>query len=296
MANPRETLRQLAERARRSTINLDGRVSRTTCAIRGGNAVVYQGILQPDGTRVALKTARGELSGDTDMIRRVLIEVHLWSKLRHENVIQVLGITTEFDLTVSIVSHWMEKGNAYTYVQNTDIDPRPLMIDIARGLQYLHTCEGGGPVFHGDLKGPNVLISDSGRALLTDFGFSYLVNSTFSMAASPWVGTSINWTAPEIFLEEQENPSAAADLWSFGMTLLELFTRKIPFHQFTRPGIVIGQICRGKKPIRPSDAEMCSRLTNPWWAICLECWEFEPASRPTIEHVLEAASQAYNDE
>ncbi|KAI5993360.1 kinase-like domain-containing protein [Pisolithus marmoratus] len=295
MDNPRETLRQLAERARRYTIDLDGRVSRTTCAIRGGNAIVYQGTLQPDGTRVAIKTARGGLPGDTDVIKRVLREVHLWSKLRHENVIQVLGITTEFDLTVSIVSHWMEKGNASAYVQNKAIDPRPLMIDIAQGLQYLHTCEDGGPVFHGDLKGLNVLISDSGRALLTDFGFSYLVNSTFSMAASGKAGISINWTAPEIFLDGQEKPSAAADVWSFGMTLLELFTREEPFHRCTCNAI-IGKMSRRQIPDRPSRAKTYSRLTDKWWAICLKCWEFEPASRATIEYVLGAASQAYNDE
>ncbi|KAI6044492.1 kinase-like domain-containing protein [Pisolithus marmoratus] len=281
MNNPRETLGQLAEHAHSYTINLDGRVCRDICAIRGGNAMVYQGTLQPDGTSVAIKTARGGLSGDEGMIKRVLKEVHLWSKLRHPNIVPVLGITTDFDLTVSIVSHWMEGGNAYTYVQNTAIDPRPLVIDIAQGIRYLHTCKEG-PVFHGDLKGLNVLISHQGKALLTDFGFSHLVNSTFSMSVTGKTGMSLHWAAPEIF--DEGETSAAADIWSFGMTILELFTRKIPFHQY-KPTVVMRKILQGEKPDCPTDEETYSRLTDEWWAICLNCWGYKPVSRPTIEDV-----------
>ena len=54
-------------------------------------------------------------------------EVHLWSKLRHKNIVCLLGITTTFDFTVSIVSEWMGKGNAHDYVQDESIDPRPLV-------------------------------------------------------------------------------------------------------------------------------------------------------------------------
>ncbi|KAI6167283.1 kinase-like domain-containing protein [Pisolithus thermaeus] len=284
MDNPRQTLNRFAERAHRYAPNLEGRLCRATCTIlRGGNATVYRGTLQPGEKSVAIKTARGGLPGDEHIIKRVLKEVHLWSKLHHENIVPVLGITTEFDLTLSIVSPWMGMGNAHTYVQNTAIDPRPLMKDIARGLQYLHTCEEG-PVFHGDLKGLNVLISDSGQALLTDFGFSHLVNSTFSMTVSGKGGVTLYWAAPEILNDEEI--SAPADVWSFGMTLLELFTRKIPFHQF-KPMVVLGKILRGKIPSRPSSEETCLRLTNPWWDICLKCWKIEPASRPTIAYVLQ---------
>ncbi|KAG6326687.1 hypothetical protein ID866_12305, partial [Astraeus odoratus] len=77
-----------------------------------------------------------------------------------------------------MVSAWMDNGNAYEYVQNTLVDPRPLLSDIAEGLRYLHNHEP--PIYHGDLKGQNVLISDDGHALLADFGLSFLVRSSFS--------------------------------------------------------------------------------------------------------------------
>lgn len=61
------------------------------------------------------------------MHQRVLNEVYVWSKLRHNNVNELLGITTAFDDTISIVSPLMSQGNAFDYVQNPDIDPRPLV-------------------------------------------------------------------------------------------------------------------------------------------------------------------------
>ena len=60
----------------------------------------------------------------------ILREVHIWSKLCHEHVLPFLGITTDLDLTISIVTPWMEKGNASEYVQDSDIDPRPLVSSI----------------------------------------------------------------------------------------------------------------------------------------------------------------------
>lgn len=95
-----------------------------------------------EGLQVAIKTPRGGPPGDLDNImvfpisafdhgfnplQRFLQEVHVWSKLSHENVLPLLGITTKFDLTVSIVSPWMERGNAREYVQNKAVDPRPLV-------------------------------------------------------------------------------------------------------------------------------------------------------------------------
>ncbi|KAI6044495.1 kinase-like domain-containing protein, partial [Pisolithus marmoratus] len=146
-----------------------------------------------------------------------LREVHLWSKLHHDNILPLLGITTDFDYTMSIVSPWMERGDARKYVQNMSIDPRPLVEGIARGLRYLHDLEPDA-VFHGDLKGANVLIANNGRPLLTDFGFSYLTNSSFSVPISDAFGGTVSWMAPEMF--DGEIPSATTDVWSFGMTAL----------------------------------------------------------------------------
>ena len=53
--------------------------------------------------------------------------MHLWSGLHHENIIPLLGIITTFDHTVTFVSKWIEPKNALEYVQDDEIDPRPLV-------------------------------------------------------------------------------------------------------------------------------------------------------------------------
>jgi len=66
----------------------------------------------------------------------------------------------------------------------------------------------------------NVLISDNGEALLTDFGYSVAVDSSFSMSMSSQGGGkgTLRWMAPEIL--DGSDASAEADVWSFGMTAL----------------------------------------------------------------------------
>ncbi|KAI6132357.1 kinase-like domain-containing protein, partial [Pisolithus croceorrhizus] len=291
MEEARETLHQLAKEASKYAINLDGRIKRdlTTC-IRGGNAAVFRGTLSTDGTSVAIKTVLGVTQAETKIIKRALKEAHIWSKLDHPNVLRLLGITTEFDLTVSLVTTWMECGSARSYVQKRHNDPRPLIRDIAEGLHYLHSHPKG-PIIHGDLKGDNVLIAQDGRALLTDFGLSIHFNSSFTMTVNSPCGGSLYWMAPEL-VEAGENMLATAesDIWAFGMTALELFTGKVPYHQLkTMTGILFG-IMAGP-PERPSDEDTYFRMTDEWWALCSRCWTGEPSSRINMSDSVKLIGQ-----
>ena len=113
------------------------------------------------------------------------------------------------------------------------------IVDIARGLCYLHNHPRGS-IIHGDLKGVgglvkiqiysdgftkvNVLISDEGHALISDFGLSQIIGSSFNMTASSPCGGSVNWMAPEILKppDEEDAPlmTVRSDVWAFGMTIL----------------------------------------------------------------------------
>jgi len=64
----------------------------------------------------------------------------------------------------------------------------------------------------------NVLISDDGQALLTDFGFSSLVLSSFTLPVGTHSMVSINWIAPESL--EDFKPTVEGDIWAYGMTAL----------------------------------------------------------------------------
>ncbi|KAI6116494.1 kinase-like domain-containing protein [Pisolithus sp. B1] len=279
-------LYELSERAFKYSLNLNGKITRTLgrSPSRGGTATVYHGTLIPSGTEVAIKTFRSGLPGDMAVLKRILREVHIRSKLHHENVVPLLGISTDFDLTISIISEWMPLGNAYNYVQNTENDPRPLLQDIISGLHYLHSHPSG-PVVHGDLKGSNVLVSNDRRALLTDFGLSILGDSTSTITIEASRGISLRWTAPELL--DDFPPSTASDVWAFGMTVLELVTQTVPFSECRNSSAVVSRLLTGKLPPRPDEVSTHFRLTDTWWEICTSCWRYVPSSRPTVEDIRE---------
>ncbi|KIO14138.1 hypothetical protein M404DRAFT_120377, partial [Pisolithus tinctorius Marx 270] len=161
--------------------------------------------------------------------------------------------------------------------------------DIASGLHYLHS-HALGPVIHGDLKGPNVLVSTDRRALLSDFGLSTLNLSTFSMTIDTIRGGSCHWMAPELL--DDCPASMASDVWAFGMTTLELFTRAAPFRDCRNPGSVFGRLLKWKLPPRPAEESTQFRLTDTWWEICISCWERYPSLRPTMKDILAHVKRA----
>jgi len=132
---------------RLASLDLGDRVSRDRSKLVGFGTygIVSEGTLNPEQTKVAVKAIRyyGDKSAlpvlevgslyalssamSHKMYQKLLQEVHVWSKLDHENVIKLLGVTTAFDRTISIVSPLMSRGDAYDYVQDPNVDPRPLV-------------------------------------------------------------------------------------------------------------------------------------------------------------------------
>ena len=111
--------------------------------------IVYEGTLDPGQIKVAVKVVRyGDKSARPalevsslyapfsaifhNMYQRLLKEAYVWSKLDHENVIKLLGLTaTGFDHTPSMVSPLMSRGSAFDYVQYSGNDPRPLVCSMS---------------------------------------------------------------------------------------------------------------------------------------------------------------------
>ncbi|KAG6330439.1 hypothetical protein ID866_8650 [Astraeus odoratus] len=250
----------------------------------GGNAVVRKGILSPVGKKVAVKSPRVKDDKSEWKVRKVLREAYIWSKVQHDNVIPLIGITTQFDGSPSLVSSWMSKGNARAYVQDPQVDPRPLLGEIGNALGYLHSFKPH-PIYHGDVKGLNVLISDDGHALLTDFGlaYSHVLDSSDVIHGFNGGGT-LRWMAPEFFDVEACYATAQGDVWAFGMTMLELFTRRDPFFETSTQNGIICRILRGT-PGRPTDEITQYRLSDEWWGALSRCWIQDPSKRPWMSDI-----------
>ncbi|KDQ18654.1 hypothetical protein BOTBODRAFT_78656, partial [Botryobasidium botryosum FD-172 SS1] len=179
-----------------------------------------------------------------------LREVHVWEKLRHNHVLPLIGVCTLADALTYMISPWMRHGNVMSYLKdNEDADRIRLLMQAAAGLEYLHANS----VVHGDVRGPNVLISESGDACIADFGLSILEEQTqdeYSYSSSFHRQGNHRWMAPELLMDENSFRTAPTDVFSFGRLILEVLTGEHPFPDVTKHRIMY-MVVTGKSPTRP---------------------------------------------
>ncbi|KAF8892698.1 ras guanine nucleotide exchange factor domain-containing protein [Infundibulicybe gibba] len=221
-----------------------------------------------DREPVALRLPRTILN-DVDAQRRFQREVAIWRNLKHFNVVPLYGI----------VSPWMDNGTAITYVRgHPQADRLRILSEAASGLEYLH-LQG---IVHGDLRGSNVLISKDGRARLSDFGLSKLLEDCGQgMTSSP--GVNPRWFAPEL-LRQNGPVSTHSDVWSFAMVCLELMTGDQPFHGVSGTSPCYGKLIRVRYLIDQVVGYL-ARLTDELWALMKRCWNKKPEMRPSMTEI-----------
>ncbi|KAF8606452.1 kinase-like protein [Ceratobasidium sp. AG-I] len=265
--------------------NITDRIDLNSCSDypiqNGGFGDVYLGKLL-DGTEVAIKTMRILINTDEAQkpLKNAARELYTWSRCQHPNVVELIGLV-EFHNQIGMVSRWMPNGNLSSYLKKyPEVDRCQMSTEICKGLEYLHAKR----IIHGDLKGPNVLISDNGRPMLTDFGNAILQESSLQFTATATkYALSARWAAPELM--EDVVCSFEADVYALGMTILETITGDVPFFGFTEHK-VHRALSRGDLPLRPeSFIPSNSKDANSLWTLLTTCWARNPKNRPSAGHV-----------
>ncbi|KAH8975640.1 hypothetical protein BDL97_01G169000 [Sphagnum fallax] len=174
-----------------------------------------------------------------------------------------------------------------------------LMLQIARGLRYLHSKS----IVHRDVKSKNILVKplidvpelEYKEGYLTvklaDFGTSRIKKSITRRSHQTFnVGTT-NWMAPEVFgiNEEwmftgaaQSSPIAhphKADVWSFAMVCFEILTRKVPFKGELKTRLFHRITVDGLRPVLPDECPR--RLVS----LIERCWQYDPCERPDFTEI-----------
>ncbi|KAG9042334.1 hypothetical protein FS837_011014, partial [Tulasnella sp. UAMH 9824] len=286
--------------------------------IAPGNNDVYRAKFVNEDRAVAIKVFRPRPSvRETDEEAaamqdrthlRVQREASVWHSLgHHPRVVELLGYAV-VDGNPCLISPWSKNGNVYQYLKkNPDADRRALILDVAEGLLYLHTRDP--PIVHADIKGVsrsdmferlrggstqlslsllqyNVLVSDSGRAMLCDFGNSVTLADDPTGLTTPNVGQgTTRWIAPEVLLGEPA--SSKADVYSFAILALEIMSDKLPYYKLQVHAAVILAKARGKVPSRESYPELPAM--DPFWPLLMQCWDSDADARPGMEKVHSTA-------
>ncbi|KAJ1283599.1 hypothetical protein BS78_03G140400 [Paspalum vaginatum] len=198
----------------------------------GSYARVYFGVLKY-GTKSAVKKLDSSKQPDQEF----LVQVSAVSRLKHENVLQLLGYCAEGSTRV-LAYEYATRGSLHDILHGKKgvkgAHPGPVLswmqrvriaVSAAHGLEFLH--EKAEPrVVHRDIKSSNILLFDHDVAKIGDFDVS---NQSPDMAArlhSTRVLGTFGYHAPEYAMTGQL--STKSDVYSFGVVLLELLTGRKP--------------------------------------------------------------------
>ncbi|KAJ7907055.1 kinase-like protein, partial [Mycena leptocephala] len=204
----------------------------------------------------------------------------LWVTLRHPNILQFLGANT-LDDSPFVVMPYIPYNARQFLDQYPTFDPVYILRDVPLALQYLHSRK----ICHGDLKGVNILVEPSGRALLCDFGLSRIKADATSRTAhtvNTIIAGSRNWMAPELLAGS--SPKMPSDIYAFGMTLFELYSDETPLFNIAHTDFFELVFWLGVRPDRP-EIEDVPKLTDSLWALAEKCWLQDAKARPTAGQI-----------
>lgn len=129
-----------------------------------------------------------------------------------------------------LILPYCQKGSAFKYVSSDtpiqELEAWKLLHDVAAGLAYLHGKNP--PIIHQDIKPDNILISDEGKYMITDFGISARIRSTLNRSQTEMSGGTLAYMGPERF-GPSPSPIMASDVWSLGAMMYEVLTGIPPY-------------------------------------------------------------------
>jgi len=236
----------------------------------GGMGVVYLAAAG-NGSPVAVKVLRPELSGDTEFRTRFSREVTALTRVQAVCTVRVI----EADTTSArpfLVTEYVEGPSLSEYIASRGpMDPR-MLYGLATGLAEALTAIHAAGIVHRDLKPSNVLLTAGGPKVI-DFGIAQMREATAVTKAGFTVG-SAGFMAPE---QITGRAGPAADIFSWAVTIAYAASGQLPFGTGT-PDVILSKILHATPDIAAVPADLRPQVTA--------ALAKQPQARPTAPELL----------
>jgi hypothetical protein len=206
---------------------------------RGGMASVFKAYEASLDRYVALKVLPPEFLHDPTFAERFRREAQTIARLEHPQIIPIFA----YDIDSATGTPWMAMrlisgGSLSQRIKRGRLMPSEsarVLKDVADALDYAHR-QG---VIHRDVKPQNVLLDDSGRVYLADFGIAKIVESSAHMTQTGMITGTPQYMAPEQALGKSIDKTI--DIYALGIVAYELFTGRVPFSADTPVAVLMKQ-------------------------------------------------------
>ena len=236
----------------------------------GGMGVVYKAEDTKLKRQVVLKFLHPHLTADKESTERFEREAQAAAALNHPNIITVHEIGQHKNQ--SYIAMEYVKGHSL----RDEINKGPLPIDKATNLAT-QICEGlneahQAGIVHRDIKPENILIDNSGRIKIVDFGLARMRGVTQLTKDASTLGT-LKYMSPEQFQNKQVDHRT--DIWSFGVILFEMLTGELPFEGDYDASLMYAVLNEEPKSIKTIPKDIPDKYSR----IITKCLQKKPADR-----------------
>ncbi|XP_044421309.1 serine/threonine-protein kinase OSR1 isoform X3 [Triticum aestivum] len=249
---------------------------------QGVSAIVYRALCRPLGETVAVKVLDFEHTNSN--LNNIMREAQTMILIDHPNVVKAICSFAN-NQTLWVVMPYMAGGSCLHIMKSVYPDGfeeaviATLLREVLRGLEYLHHHGH----IHRDVKAGNILVDSRGGVKLGDFGVSACLfeSGDRQRARNTFVGTPC-WMAPEV-MEQLHGYDFKADIWSFGITALELAHGHAPFSKYPPMKVLLMTLQNAPPGL---DYERDKKFSRHFKQMVAMCLVKEPSKRPTATKLL----------